>query len=55
MKPVRTEQRNGYGIRVRTLAVHDTRKVPCATDSVTVGHAAFAQIARESEICRDEA
>ncbi|CAG9229589.1 conserved hypothetical protein [Paraburkholderia sabiae] len=53
MKPVRTEQRNGYDIRIRTLLVHDARNAPGAAAPVAVGHAAFVQIARDGEIYVD--
>jgi hypothetical protein len=53
MKPVRTEQRNGYDIRIRTLFVHDTRNAPGAAAPVAGSHAAFVQIAREGEIYVD--
>ena len=53
MKPVRTEQRNGYDIRIRTLLVHDTHNAPVAAVPVAVGHAAFVQIARDGEIYVD--
>jgi hypothetical protein len=50
MKPVRTEQRNGYDIRIRTRLVHDTSNEPGAEAPVAGGHAAFVQIARDGEI-----
>jgi len=53
MKPVRTGQRNGYDIRIRTLLVHDTHNAPVAAVPVAVGHAAFVQIARDGEIYVD--
>lgn len=53
MKAVRTEQRNGYDIRIRTRFVHDTRNAPGAAAPVAEGHAAFVQIAREGEIYVD--
>ncbi|GJH36340.1 hypothetical protein CBA19CS91_26305 [Paraburkholderia hospita] len=53
IKPVRTEQGNGYDIRIRTLLVHDTRNAPGAAAPVAVRHAAFVQIAREGEIYVD--
>lgn len=53
MKPVRTEQRNGYDIRIRTLLVHDRRNAAGAAAPVAGGHAAFVQIAREGEIYVD--
>ncbi|WP_240057166.1 hypothetical protein [Paraburkholderia azotifigens] len=53
MKPVKTEQRNGYDIRIRTLPVHDMRNAPGAAAPMAVGHAAFVQIARDGEIYVD--
>ncbi|GJH02828.1 hypothetical protein [Paraburkholderia terrae] len=53
MKPVRTEKRNGYDIRIRTLPVHYTRNAAGAAAPMAVGHAAFVQIAREGEIYVD--
>ncbi|MBP0593578.1 hypothetical protein J8I87_28575 [Paraburkholderia sp. LEh10] len=49
MKTVRTEARNGYEIRLRTIRIHGHRAA-CTGASWAGGYVAFVQIVREGEV-----
>jgi len=50
MKTLRTETRNGYEIRLRTVHARHGRRAACTAGAGAGGYVAFVQIAREGEV-----